>query len=597
MERSSALPVTRPMAGSDRDTGRSKTLAERLAAARRRRLPAMAAAATVLIIALATALLWPPTYRSTGTILIEQQEVPIDIVRPMISSYADQRIQVITQRVMTTDNLMRIIERYDLYPGDRRKLPREELIERMRDDIGFRMISADVVDPRVGRPTKATIAFAVSYDSDSPAVAAKVANELTTLYLNENLASRKQLADNTASFLADEAERLSSQIAAQEAAVAAFKEKNLHSLPELAQMNLSLMNRTEDELRETDSQLRSIEQQIVYLDAQLAQLEPASQIFTSTGERVMSASDRLKVLKADYAQARASYAPDHPDVVRMKREIEGLEAQAGAVDTGNDPARQLKDARGQLAEAREKYAAGHPDVVKLQRTVAGLEKSMTAAHSAGRVIAEEADNPAYLQVSARLEASINSKAELLNKRGQLQHRVDDFAARIAHTPQIEREYSGMLRELENARLKYREVRQKQMEATVSKNLETERRGERFTLIEPPLQPQEPVSPNRTIILVLGLLLSAAAAIGLIALLEALDGSLYGRRDVQALLAVPPLAVLPWIDTAQDIAARVRLRKLSFAGAAGSIIACIALVHLFVRPLDVLWQVAWRRLLS
>jgi uncharacterized protein involved in exopolysaccharide biosynthesis len=573
-------------------------LADRIAAARRRRVPAIAVAIVVVITAFTAALLWPPTYRSTGTILIEQQEVPVDVVRSMISSYADQRIQVITQRVMTTDNLMRIIDRYNLYPKQRRTVPREALIARMRKDIDFQMISADVVDPRVGRPVKASIAFAVSYDNRSPALAAKVANELTTLYLNENLESRKQLASNTTSFLAEEADRLSKHIAELEASLAKFKEKHVGSLPELAQLNLSLMTRTEDEMRETDTRVRSLDQQIVYLDAQLAQLQPASQIYTSTGERVLSPADRLKILKSDYARASAVYAPGHPDVVRMKREIEGLEGEVGTVDAGNDLARQLRDAQSQLAEVRKKYAADHPDVQQLQRVVEGIEKTMAEAPLTSEAVHKEAaDNPAYIQVSAQREASLNEKNSLLTKRAALQSRLASFETRLTEAPQIEREYSGMVRELDNSQLKYREVRQKHMEATVSQNLETERRGERFTLIEPPLEAQTPVSPNRKAIVLLGTILAIAAAVGLIALLETLDTSMRGKRDVEDLLAVPPLAILPWMDTPAQIARRARWRKYSLIGAATSIVFSIALLHFLFRPLDVLWDVTLRRILG
>ena len=93
----------------------------------------------------------------------------------------------------------------------------------MRDDIRFSMISADVVDPRFGRPTKATIAFSVSYDNRSPDLAAKVANELTTLYLNENLENRRQLADDATPFLTAEADRLSKQIAELDEKLAAVQ--------------------------------------------------------------------------------------------------------------------------------------------------------------------------------------------------------------------------------------------------------------------------------------------------------------------------------------------------------------------------------------
>lgn len=577
---------------------RAPTLADRIAAVRRRRWPALASAAGIVFIAIAAALFWPPTYRSTGTILIEQQEVPVDLVRSMVSSYADQRIQVITQRVMTTENLIRIMDRYALYPDDRRSKPREVLIQRMRDDITFSMISADVVDPRLGRPTKATIAFSVSYDNRSPMLAAKVANELTTLYLNENLESRKQLADGTATFLTAEADRLNKQIAELDTKLAAFKEKNAHTLPELNQLNMQLMTRAEEELRETDTRIRSLDQQIVYLDAQLAQLNPASQIFTSTGERVMSPSDRLKMLKSDYSRASGIYAADHPDVVRMKREVEGLEREVGKVNTGNDLARQLRDAQGQLALAREKYAADHPDVQQLERLVSSIEAAMQAAPlTAAATSRQDADNPAYIQVSAQREASINERTSLERKAATLRERIGGFESRLAQSPEIEREYSAMVRDMDNAQLKYREVRQKQMEATLAQNLEVERKGERFTLIEPPLPAEEPVSPNRAAIVALGVILALGTAVGVVALMEMIDTSIRGKRDVESLISVAPLAVLPWIETPAERAARGRARRYSFAGAAASVVLAVALTHFLYRPLDVLWQVALRRLMG
>src|SRR5580700_483623 len=135
------------------------TIADRWAALRRRRWPAFWTSLSVLTLALGLTLFWPATYTSTGTILIEQQELPSDLVHPTITSYADQRIQVISQRVMTTDNLLRIMERYNLYPKMRNSQPREVLLDQMRKDIQFQMISADVMDPRQGRATKADIAF------------------------------------------------------------------------------------------------------------------------------------------------------------------------------------------------------------------------------------------------------------------------------------------------------------------------------------------------------------------------------------------------------------------------------------------------------
>jgi uncharacterized protein involved in exopolysaccharide biosynthesis len=196
------------------NTAPSATLAERFAAIRRRSLPMTLVFFGVVLAALLTAFLWPPTYKAGGTILIEQQELPVDIVRSTISSFADQRLQVIKQRVMTTDNLLRIIQRYNLYADLRRKKVREVVVDTMRKDIQFELISADVIDPRSGHPTKATIAFSVSYSNESPDLAAKVANELVTLFLQENLDNRKQRSADATSFLNEEADRLAKQIEA-----------------------------------------------------------------------------------------------------------------------------------------------------------------------------------------------------------------------------------------------------------------------------------------------------------------------------------------------------------------------------------------------
>src|SRR5262245_59351355 len=174
----------------------------------------------------------------------------------------------------------------------------------MRDDIRFRMISADVVDPRTGTPRQATIAFTVSYDNPSPDLAVKVANEITSLYLNENLSSRNRLAEDAASFLTAEGDRLSARIAELEQQLAEFKEENVSQLPELVQMNMQLLDRTEQQLRDAQSEQRSLAQQKVYLEAQLAQLKPNSVMFTDSGERILTPSDRLRSLRAELASAR-----------------------------------------------------------------------------------------------------------------------------------------------------------------------------------------------------------------------------------------------------------------------------------------------------
>jgi uncharacterized protein involved in exopolysaccharide biosynthesis len=564
--------------------------AQLLAAARRRLKPMAIAGGAVAGLALAAAVFWPATYRSTGTILIEQQEIPTEFVRSAVTSYADQRVQTISQRVMTSANLIGIVEKYNLYPGDRDRISREALVDAMRQDINLQMISADVMDPRQGRATKATIAFAISYDNRNPQTAARVANELTTLYLSENIETRKQLASDTASFLKDESERIERRIVELEGKVAAFKTKNGERLPEYAQLNVQMLERSEQEMRDLETRVRSLDQQIVFLDSQLAQIDPTGLVYTENGERVLSARDRLKVLRSQYASALALYNPEHPDVLRLKREIGGLEAQLGGAGEGsNDTARRLSEARGQLAANRERYGADHPDVKRLEREVAGLEEAMRSAPPAPisdrARDAAGADNPAYIQIRSQRTASANERASLQAQVAQVRAKVLDIEGRQALAPDVEREYSALTRDLQNEQAKYAEVRQKQMEAQLVQNLETERKGERFTLIEPPVQPQKPVSPNRAAILLLGIVLAVGAALGAMLLLENIDTRVRDRAHLIQLLTVPPLAVIPYMELPEEHSAQLAVRRKAAYATAGAVVVLLLCVHLFVRPLD------------
>jgi uncharacterized protein involved in exopolysaccharide biosynthesis len=580
---------------------------------RRRRRPLLLVTGAVLTIAVLAALFWPPRYSATGVILIEQQELPSELVRSTVSSYASQRVQVISQRVMTTENLMNIIQRYNLYPDLRRRRPREEVIKEMRKDSALQMISADVIDPRDGRPTKATIAFSITYNSPFADLASKVANELVSLYLQQNIESRQQSSRDAAVFLTGESARLDKDIKELQAKVADFKKKHGEELPELTQLNEQKRIRVEDDIRDTDAQLRSLDQQVTYLDAQLAQISPTAQVYASTGERVQSPADRLKYVRTEYARAKALYSPDHPDVQRLKREMEGLEA-AATVDAdvarseANDDRRQLEDAQTQLASARQRYAPDHPDIVRLERLVASLQgrvpdqaserAAATAAPADGpaeRPVSASADNPPYIQIQAQREAAVTQIRALHKKRNELQATLTGLEKHLAETPVVERDYNAMLRDLDSAQIEYRQVRQKQMEAQTAENLETERKGERFTLIEPPFTPEEPTSPNRPLVLIFGFMFALSAGFGIVAILESTDPSVRGSHDLQVLLASPPLAAIPIMLTSSDRRRRQRRRMYALAGGAASVIAVVVLVHLFYRPLDVLWAVALRRL--
>ena len=248
----------------------------------------------ISILSIVLSVVLPSVYRSMSTILIEEQEIPSDLVRSTVTTFADQRIQVISQRIMTRANLMEIIKKFDLYPKERQSKSEERILEKMRESIKVEPISADVIDPRNGSPTRATIAFTLAFDDNSPTLAQKVANELTSLFLKENIKSRTQSAENATLFLSEESRRLKDKIQKLQTELAVFKEKNLNQLPQISQLNQQELTNISSQLLSLDSQERSLRERQFYLEGELAQIDPNALATNATGNRVFDMKDRLK---------------------------------------------------------------------------------------------------------------------------------------------------------------------------------------------------------------------------------------------------------------------------------------------------------------
>ena len=548
----------------------------------------------LFILITAIALKWPATYKSSAIILIEQQEIPQDLVRSTVTSYADQRIQVISQRVMSSVNLKRIIKKFSLYTDQQKSQTFTTILEDMREDINLDMISAAVVDPRSGRPTEATIAFSLSFEYESPKFAQKVANELVNLYLNENLKRRTEVANEATVFLKMEGEKLSQQIKGLEMHLAEFKEKNADSLPELQQLNMQMLERTENKISDLDRQLNSLRERKLYLQAELTQIDPNMSVFSATGERIYGSADRLKSMQAQYVGLQARYSASHPDVIKMKREIEALEAEVGGVDKTEIKAR-LKEKRAELAVTTDKYSAVHPDVKKLQQQVSKLEMELLKPAKNPILSDTKPDNPAYIQLQTQLK-TVNVEINAIKQSTKkLLEKMDKVEQGLLEAPQVERQYRELIRDYDNASIKYREVKSKQMEAEMAQSMEKGKKAERFSLIEPPLFPEEPDKPNRPVLIVLGFILSIGIAIAWAFTREAINPAIYGAQGLLAATGAAPLVVIPFITNDEDLANAKKLKIQVICGCITALTIVVAGFHYFIMPLDVLWYVGFRKL--
>jgi protein tyrosine kinase modulator len=560
-----------------------KDIQDYIVAVRKRKAAIFSIFSVVLLLTVSIALLLPAIYRSSSTILIEQQEIPPELVMSTVTSYAAERIQTIQARVMSRSNLLKIIDKFKLYEDERKFATTEEIIKRMQEDVSLDILSAEVVDPRTGRPSSATIAFTLAYKGKSPAKVQRVANELTTLYLNENLTSRAEKASETSVFFKEETERLGKQIDELESKLAIFKQEHADALPELQALNLNVLERKESELTTIDTTLRTLDEKSFYLGGQLAQVEPGN-------PAVPGSTDRLKVLQAEYASVRSKYSEEHPDIVRLKSEIESLEKETGKSNDASAIAEQLTYLNGELAQKQKKYTSDHPDVVSLKEKIAALNNELEVVKNrpVDNYYDEQPDNPLYITIQSQLEGVKSEIKSLREQRKQVVEKISDIEKSLYTAPQVEREYLVLQRDYENAVMRYQETKAKQMQADVAKQLETESKGEKFTLIDPAALPEKPVSPNRPAIIFLGFILALGSGLGFAVVADAISGAVRGARSIQRSLGALPLAVIPYEMNLEDKAKTKRVKKRVIILFIAVIVFALLFIHFVVSPLDVLW---------
>lgn len=586
--------------GSDAGLDAGKTLSDYLGILRRRRGLIGLVFAVLFVIAAVVAVALPPVYRSTATILIKEQEIPQEFVRSTVTSFADERIQVISQQVMTRSTLLDLVDKYGLYGSARQKETSEDILDRMRRDIKLTPISAEVTDRRSGSPVKSTIAFSLSYDSEVAANAQKIANELTTLYLNENVKNRQQKAAETTLFLDEELARVTEHISDSEQKLSAFKARNQGRTPDLSLSNQVSSERVNAEVQRIEREITFLEERKSALQGQLADTKPATPV-VGNGGTILEPEDRLKALQLQLTSLTGIYSDDHPDVKRLRREIATLKVETGLQDDATDRENKLLQLQQQISLLRQKYSDDHPDVVQLKRAFATLDKAIRTGADApeGRASelwrARKPDNPVYLNLKSQIETTSAQIQSLRSERQDMRGKLELLDLRVSQSPEVEREYLELARDLDSSRARFRELRDKQMQAQVAEQLERGRKAERFTLIEPPIFPEKPYRPNRTVILMMGALLALAGGIGAAALRETIDQTVHSARDVIRVMQVPMLAVLPALPSPVLLRRRSRLRWIVATGALVLVGAALAGFHNFVMPIDVAWYGLLRRL--
>lgn len=493
----------------------------------------------VLLVSVAVALLSPRVYQATGTLLVEGPPALSEVVRSASPGNAEQRVQALRQRIMSRESLLRIASDYQVFePASGVALKESDVVDAMRASIGVNVLIGNM--PSWERPTN-NFAFSVSFDHARPEKALEVANTLIQLFLQSSAKERVEKASQANEFLNQEADRVKSQLEDLERRIAAYKRSQGSTTGDGQVVALASIQTLEGDLRAAER-----ERQV--------------------------ALDELQTLEVDLAGARA-----------------GVQLPGANIPTGPSLAEQeLERARSELVRLRGAFTEDHPDVRAQRRKIELLERALRADADLKTPARDAALAQAKLAVS-RLEAQIGTaraRANLLaDQQKSLRSAIAQQRSQVARAPQVERDLAALQRDHDAARIKYEDLRSKQMSAQIVQNLEGEQQGEHFTLLEPPLLPEYPIKPNRRKIVALGFFLALAAAAGVVVLLETIFARVRGVNSLTALTGHRPMVVIPYITSKSELLAARTLRKRLIGLMVGLALIGLVMIHTLIMPLQ------------
>jgi uncharacterized protein involved in exopolysaccharide biosynthesis len=544
------------------DTPSTPDFSDYVAAIKRRRVLLVSVALPILAIAVALAIGLPDIYVSTGLITFRDAtvsgELPTDKERATREkSYQDQYVRSLSESVLSPPSLMKLVKQVPQVaePG--------ESLEDTLKEIGRRTqvetVKVPVLDPDSSRERVIISAFTVEYGSRDPETAQKAAAWLTDAFLGASRANLQVRAKNAAQFYAAQAEQYRQEIAKAEAKLAAFKAKNFGNLPELTDLNLNLMDRTQRDLDDVGQQERSLRQEKVFLEQQLEQARNAG---TDEG--------MLAQLQAEYNKKLATYDENHPDMIALRRQIDTLKAGGGAIDSLSLTA-QLQAQKQILAQARQRYSEDHPDVKRIERQIKSLE---TRIASGEKTAANVVGSPAVVQLKTQINALDTQLAGLDRRSNELRAKLESMQKRVEATPQTEREYKTLTRDLDLAHQKYDEINKSMMDSELTSAAIASGRSDELSLVQAPSLPAKPAKPKRIAIAAIGLMLAMLLSLTAVVVAESVDQTVRGSRDVRRVLDLSPLGVIPEI---QDAVATRRQRLRMATLTACVLVASTAIV--------------------
>jgi polysaccharide chain length determinant protein (PEP-CTERM system associated) len=485
----------------------------------------------------------PAQYRSETLILVEQQKVPQEYVVSNVATDLQDQLQTMTEQILSRTRLQRIVDDFRLYPEHRTRLSNDQLVEQMRKDIQIEAVES---------PGKQELnAFRIYYTARDPVLAQRVASELTSLFIEENLQERQQQSESTTEFLASELEQAHQSLVEQEAKVKDFKTRYLGELPSQMQSNIEILNGLQNRYESLTANLNHSRQQKLYLESLLNQYRAVG-ITSGSGAPPAAAApsvdEELRLLHSELDEARARYTETHPDVVRLKSQIAKAEKRKQQIE----------------ASTQNPQTPGADD-----------------GKGGGVAPADLQSVSPILQLESQLKATEQEIKDTQSQLTATEEQIRDYQSRLNVSPIREQKLADLTRDYDQSKANYESLLKKQMQSQLATNLEKRQQGQQFSILDPPSLPRKAAFPNRMkfslVGMAAGLLLGIVLAIGFEKIGDRVrtEGDLRTIRVPKGIdiVSTSVLAGIPYIATP----AEERWRRWRYAGECLAAMALLAVM--------------------
>jgi len=495
-------------------------------------------------------------YQAETLILVEPQKVPESLVQPIVQQEIEDQLRTITQQVTSRTNLESIIQEYGLYAGTDLRL--ESKVRQCRESIGV-----DVGNTGSRGRSTSSVTFGISFRHTNPETARDVTNALASKFISENLRTRESQALGTSDFLSDEVESVRRRLEKKEEALKEFRMQNMGAMPDQLDTNLSMLERMQSQLEQLNDSLMAAQSRKLAIQEQIAQQERIAEqaaSFSGAGlgepgkNEPMSPEMQLAVLQKELEDLQMRYTENHPDVRRLQRRVEKLEAQMeqGAVEEG---------------EADQAGEASNAESARPIRSVAGRFSSP------GDLL-----RPQLEQINYEIRTT---QAEIARTK----ERIDLYQRRVEETPRIEQQALTLKRDYDNLRDLYDSLLDRKLEAEIAVSMEKKQKGEQFRILDPAKTPEIPVEPDVRRILLLTLAIALGLGGGVGYLREMTDRSYKAPQEAREHLGLPILISLPYVFTEMEKRSQKRRAWLKATGVAAGFAIAAAGILLTSEGLD------------